>query len=271
MKLWLRCEYPETDTYEQSCASIGKYQIKYNSLKGPIGQKSWKSPCVGFDSTVEFYEDGVMYHSEQFNRLAEIHPIIGGDGLSRETTYYIVCKNRKYCIYNMNHELVRETQLGGDIPVALVRVSPKYILAVGEEMCTYSRFLGLVDSDVLFDTKQHSEHTCPYDNSRIGLPAECYEDESFPIEATETGFVVGVSTSDWTEFVKYDDIYDYDFNNPDFEGEHIDPNLEALKILGFNIKDDVWKSVLDNASQQINTASGSVSISVDQLKELSKE
>lgn len=80
---------------------------------------------------------------------------MSGDGKPRENTYFLwFGKNHRgsNCVKvsNFNNEYEKDTALGPDRYVALLPLNEHYFVVLTEEMCTFSRFFGLVDTKEFF-------------------------------------------------------------------------------------------------------------------------
>lgn len=206
----------------------GNFSIKYTGYDNSsyFGIFSWKG-CMCRNTHVEFYENDVLLYTKEIPRPREFHFVIGGDGMTRENTFYLWFgkdASGYQCakINDFNDKHIKEASLGPDCYTGLISVSDNYFVAITEEMCTFSRFFGLINKENFFveETKKCWDGTLnipatenvsleeqlknaqeivqnmslphPYNDARIGLCvdwhdqcSECME----PVEATNEGLI----------------------------------------------------------------------------------
>lgn len=208
--------------------SHGNFSIKYTGYDNSsyFGIFSWKT-CMCKNLHVEFYEGDTLLFTKEIARPREFHFVIGGDGITKENTFYLwfgknVDEYSCVKVSDFNNQHIKDTSLGPDHYTGLTSISSNYFVVITEEMCTYSRFFGLVNKEQFFvrenikcwngslsvpieenvnldehikkvqeDVKKMSlPH--PYNEARIGLCinwddqcSECME----PIEATNEGLI----------------------------------------------------------------------------------
>jgi len=172
--------------------SIGRYKVEYNMYEFEYyGSGSYKGGFEyykDYDEKVYIYEDDKLIITNTHDPCHEI--IMGGDGLTRETTYYLLPNTGRYgAIYDMNEKFIRDVHDAGDRWYATFRMNDTYYLTMGYDMCTHYIYLGVCNSKILFETTADSEQTRPYDNARIGLSTDNFENYN-PCEATEEGIIV---------------------------------------------------------------------------------
>lgn len=205
----------------------GNFLIKYTGYDNSsyFGIFSWKG-CICKNTHVEFYEGDKLLFTKKIIRPREFHFIIGGDGVTKENTFYLWHgKNEKgySCVKvnDFNDEHIKDTFLGPDCYTGLMPVSDNYFVVITEEMCTFARFFGLVNKEQFF-IKKKQENNQAYDQSRIGIFIDWHEDMleyMEPIEATDKGLIfANIKFSDdykekiYTkiELVLYSDVATYD-------------------------------------------------------------
>lgn len=255
MKFWTHPDYHnqklENFMYKKNDISIektfGNFKIKYIGYDNSsyFGIFNWKG-CMTCSNTVEFYENDQLLFTKEIRRPREFHFVITGDGKTKENTFFLwYGKNEKNSacvkISNFNDEHIKDTSLGPDCYTGLIQVSNNYFVVITEEMCTYSRFFGLVniekyfvkedikcwngsaflpiseinlssDANILSNatnqiTQQLKKLGTPYNNARIGICVDWYTqcDQCMePIEANEDGLIFAdVTFSDDYKIKKY--------------------------------------------------------------------
>lgn len=181
MKFWTHPDYHDRqlrkDFYAIDDIALevvcGRFKIKYTGYdnKEYFGVFSWKG-CSAKIPHVEFYEDDILLFTKAISRPREFHFIIGGDGETRENTFYLwFGKNEKGYqsgkINDFNDEHIKDVQLGPDCYVGTISVSEHYFVALTEEMCTNSRFFGLIDKRKFFIRENP-----PCWNGLLNIPAQ---------------------------------------------------------------------------------------------------
>ena len=231
----------------------GNFKIKYFGYDNSsyLGIFSWKgNGCK--NPLVEFYENDILLFAKDIKRRREIHFIIGGDGTTKENTYYLYYDYTK-CelgVNNFNDEHIKNVVLGPDCCTAIMSLNDKYFVALYEEMCTFSRFFGLVNKEKLFT---RDDEPCwdgkfnvkivdnvpleeqienakkivipyhPYNKARIGLMVDSHDFNARnmePIESTEDSLIfadVQFLDDDYcnkiftkTDKIKFEEVGDYD-------------------------------------------------------------
>jgi hypothetical protein len=195
--------------------TLGRYRIEYDILEYKYyGNGSYKglfNAPQEYNYQVNLYEDDILIDSENISHEPCHEIIIGGDGLTRETTYYLSPPmSRATCggIYDLNHKFIRDVCDAGDSWYCTFRMNDNYYITMGYDMCTHHIYLGVSDIRILFDMSKHQTQECPYENARIGLPTDWYGGDYYPVEATEEGIIVEKIIEDPTNTI---DI-DYDWN-----------------------------------------------------------
>jgi len=240
MKFWTHPDYHNGKLRKLLCTmddvpleiKYGNFKIKYTGYDNSsyFGIFSWKQ-CSSKFSHVEFYENDELLFTKEINRPREFHFIINGDGITKENTFYIwFGKNEKneQCvkINDFNDKHIKDTSLGPDCYTGLIQVSDNYFVVLTEELCTFSRFFGLVNikeffieenikcwngsafipishvnlnsNDVVNVLNEIDEQVSqqleklgrPYNNARIGLCVDWHDQCSEcmePIESNEEG------------------------------------------------------------------------------------
>ena len=195
--------------------TLGRYRIEYDILEYEYyGNGSYKglfnSPQE-YNSQVNLYEDDILIDSVNISHEPCHEIIIGGDGLTRETTYYLSPPiSRATCggIYDLNHKFIRDVCDAGDAWYCTFRMNDNYYITMGYDMCTHHIYLGVSDIRILFDMSAHQTQERAYNNARIGLPTDWYYGDYYPVEATEEGIIVEKLIQDPTDTIDMD----YDLN-----------------------------------------------------------
>ncbi len=128
----------------------------------------WKSNIYyGETDHIKFYKNNELI----FSKTTSPKPclIIHGDGKTDENTFFLVREKYNLNIYNMENKFIKTVDLGPDMIVSVKKISPKYGVSIYEEMCTYSRFTGLINLDILFKIEKEKDIRF-YDNSRVHIP-----------------------------------------------------------------------------------------------------
>jgi hypothetical protein len=162
-----------------------------------------------YTTQTTFYEDGIeLFSSPSFGFLY-------GDGQTRENTFSACDRGCNVQIFNMNDEIIRETDIGGDCFVDFKQVSDKYAIALTEEMCTYDPFTCIIYLEDFIFPKENMPNRA-YDNARTPMPLT--SDSGWllfvPISAEKDGFrVKNIKTDEILEnLVSYEDAYNNKFN-----------------------------------------------------------
>lgn len=206
----------------------GKFSIKYTGYDNSsyFGVFSWKG-CTSRNMHVEFYEGDTLLFTKEIPRPREFHFVIGGDGQTRENTFYLwhgkdVSGYSCVKVSDFNDVHIKDTSLGPDYYTGLTSVANNYFVVITEEMCTFSRFFGLVNKEQFFvrennecwngllnvpisenaDLDEQIKKTQkdlknmslprPYNEARIGLCVDWYDqcsDCMEPIESSEEGLI----------------------------------------------------------------------------------
>ena len=180
--------------------TLGRYKIEYDILEFKfLGNGSYKglfSYNKDYNSEVKIYEDGELInysHENSFTHDPCHDVIIGGDGLTRETTYILqtpICRDTVGNICNLNSEVVQTIHEAGDTWYITHRVNDNYYISMGYDMCTHHIYIGVCDIKLLFKIDD-TDLTRPYNNARVGIPTDNYNTTSyFPAEATADGLIV---------------------------------------------------------------------------------
>ena len=230
--------------------NIGRYKIEYYMYEFEYyGSGSYKGSfpfCKDFDNKVNIYEDDILIITNSHQPCHEI--IMGGDGLTRETTYYLLPDTES--IYDMNEKFIRKVHDAGDRWYATFRMNDTYYITMGYDMCTHYIFLGVCNSKILFETKADTQLIRPYDNARItGLTTDNFEDYN-PIEATEEGIIFERYSINKKDFITGDSqeicnmIWEQDFNEKTFYGHmEYQGNYENKKSICYKITREEVKLV----------------------------
>lgn len=205
---------------------LGRYKIEYDFLELPYyGSGSYKGyydNIEGFNYKINFYEDDILIdNSVEHSMCHEI--IIGGDGLSRDTTYYLLppTSGKKGDIFDFNDKFIRNVYEAGDNWYGTFRGNDNYCLTMCYNVCTHHIFIGLYDIKKLFDISLHSKQERPYENSRLGLNTD-NDGDYFIVEFNEEGCIFDKLESDdndiiTIEYDKYDDyLLNQDYSKDSF-------------------------------------------------------
>lgn len=263
MKFWTHPDYHNNNLIKQleSLDDIqlevicGKFKIKYYGFDNReyFGVLGWKqSMCK--NKHVEFYENNTLLFTKEITRPREFHFVMYGDGITKENTFYLwietVNCSQSIKVNDFNDDHVKDAQLGPDQYVGTISLNDKYFVTITEEMCTYSRFFGLVNKEQFFIGKNQESWNGllniptvadmsieeqlknakeflsklnlprPYNNARIGLSVDLHYDCDCcmePIEATQDGLIFADVKYEsrkkfytQTQFVLYGDVENYD-------------------------------------------------------------
>lgn len=220
-------EYLLNEVNEDIVHLRGIFSIKYSTVntlaENIFGKGYWKSKNKFL---VSFYKNENLLFTKEINGPSS-GILIHGDGLNENKTFFTCCENYRLSIYNMNNELIKSINVGGDYFSEFKRVNEKYAIGEGQEGCTYYPFNGLFNLDILFGIEK-SEKKRAYDNSRVHFPMSKHENKLLvtPIIARENGFEVEIIKSGeypWIKnnIVSYDDVFngvaDFYDNSGDFD------------------------------------------------------
>lgn len=233
----------DLETEKQFETTLGRYKIVYyapaTSIFGFSIEEACNFPVFVQNQIVLIYEDDVLIHEFKRLRQKEEHIIIGGDGKTRETTFYACFKQcdgdnfyftDSYCIYNMNQEKVFEQEMVYGIPnIGMIDLNEKYFMYLSyEEHPNYTE-LNLIDKSKFFNIK-----TEKYDSGRIDIPISSNIGRHVPIKATNTGFIlkkVDITCTneepyanyflndEWENFITFEECETYKFKDDDSEIE----------------------------------------------------
>lgn len=162
---------------------------------------------------VSFYENGLFLFAEEI-MCPSAGIVTHGDGLTKEGTFFTICKDQKLGIYNMNNKFIKNVYVGGDFFAEFKRVNENYAIGLGQEGCTGDSFTGLFNLNILFGIGK-TEIVMP-NNSRVHFPIIKYDEPNYlavaPIAATENGFEVIILKEGhypWinNNIVSYDDVF----------------------------------------------------------------
>lgn len=251
---------PNINTEKQFETTLGRYKIIYYACTSPIFgisiNNKIKTKLFVKNQKILIYEDDVIIHEFERVRQIEEHIILGGDGKSRETTFYVcfnhdnnnnnnnfndyhdynkINNNSKYLIYNMNNKQVMMESLFHyninnkktymcllylDQNIGMIDINEKYFMYITGEIGSFDLFIYIIEKKKFFDIMCN-----PYDCGMSNIPDMNEKGNHIPIEATNDGFILKKLNyitennytddyyDDWTGFVKYEDINNYDFYN----------------------------------------------------------
>lgn len=268
-KTWIEKDLPckDQNPINQKCAKgstgLGRYIVDYECEYADnylFSYNNWKSV---YTSDIKVYEDGCLITTVSDVKAGEV--ILGGDGLNRDSTFMVIVKDGTK-IVNMRGELIKKVYLGPDAYVELKSVNRDYFLYSSEEICTYTKFLGLIDKRKLFSDTENSINT-PYTDARVGISICDFAEENcyIPIETDETGiFFVNTSNINDKKHVPYESVseFDVDINYDQKESGIL---RDAFKMFGFNdTTDDQIEKVIEDISRAL-ASSDKVSLDKDYL------
>ena len=212
--------------------TVGRYKIEYDIQEfNFLGNGSYKglfSYNKDYDSNVKIYEDDILIDSEDGFVHEPCHDIIlGGDGLTRETTYVLsppLSRGTEGHVYDLNSKLIKTVYDAGDAWYVTHRVNDNYYITMGYDMCTHHIYIGICDISILFNMND-TDLNRPYNNARVGIPTDSYNvDSYFAAEVTEEGLIVNrlikIPTDTITIKGNYDSFHEF-LANQDYEQQNL--------------------------------------------------
>lgn len=176
-----------------------------------FGLQSWKSSHSHVSAT--FYKNDIeLFKKDVYKNILFFH----SDG---EKILFIIYESDGINLYSFGIDdkpikIKSKICIGPDCVVGFQKVSPKYAIALTEEMCTYSPFGSIFDLDGLM-FQPDTEKLRPYNNFRVAMPLYNYDYIAYvPIEATPTGFVIWdvKNKVKLSSELSYDDAYADNFD-----------------------------------------------------------
>lgn len=223
----------------------GPYKVVYKRYipTDHFGLNNWKS-CLSQASATFYKNDIALFKKDVYKDVLFFHTLFDSSEVR-----FIINELDGINVYSFGLNGESDTNpikiksnicIGPDCIVGFQKVSPKYAIALTEELCTYSPFGSIFDLDKLM-FEADGKKIKSYNNFRTAMPI--YNDEFIryvPIEATPTGFVIWdiVNKVKLAEILSYDDAYadKFDFWEPDADEQAETQLQNCLSFLGVNIK-----------------------------------
>lgn len=274
---------PNQDTEKEFEASLGRYKIIYYASASPI----FGVNCAKYSKHVKnrkiiIFEDDIQINELEIYRRIEAHIIMGGDGKTRETTYFVAFDDdgyrwpNKYSIYNMKNEKCHTDSLNSEPSIGMIDLNDKYFMHIAGDIMTHYIYASIIEKKYFFDVNAEF-----YDDGRITFDTDGPAGAHIPVEATHEGFILnkikmiyterapyGIYrlVDNWSKFVKYEDIEDYNFYGETHFNNAQDAQIgqleNACRILGINIDKDKAAQVITNTELD---ADGRASISFNDI------
>lgn len=240
---------------------IKNFKVEYTRLESKefaYSNDKWDySNC-----TAKFYfNDKLIFEKELSGNCLVLY----GDGETFENTFYTNNNKNSIEIYDMNNKLIRETTIGHSTAKFLKKINNKYMLSNTSCPMTHDNTLGLINMEEFFNPEPefHTNYKRPYDNSRIGLPTESY-DEYVPIIATNEGFVLynPIKKEIVKDVLKYEDVDDFDFYIGEYENKQESLIQTILSSsVALNIDENKLREKMSNISVVNKNGSSFINIS----------
>jgi len=236
-------EEPELKYYSEKCGVFrAGYLVEDDEPENCCGFLYWKHNNIRNRKTIiNFFKGEELIFSRETAMKAML--IMYGDGETENNTFFVVNDNFKLSIYNMKNELVREPFLCSEFPIALKKVSDKYAICIGDDMCG-SKQGSLINLDMFFGFLNDGESRA-YDDSREPIYMNwnyfTYKEDYkgsvvyMPVYAKPEGFIVmNLYTKEILPTpVSYDDAFfqKFDFYDDEKYKKELQNSLDIIKTV----------------------------------------
>lgn len=175
MKLITHPEYKRKKNYFiEKYISLGRYKILYKTLDTDFfGSGNCKSKIRYL---VEFFEDDTVIFGKEMVYFYDSNPIIHGDGISRENTYFCFYeKSDKFKIFDFNDNLIKKFPFENYYSISgMIQINKKYSLVSYEEFNYIIYYI--IENESFFSTNNDSKFPniryCSSYNEEFSIPIE---------------------------------------------------------------------------------------------------